>query len=392
MTHQQIASVQAQPEGIVSLDARSGWIATGGADGIVRLFTADGTETGHHQLHSDMVKSLRLSAEGRVASVDRAGALVVWDPRSDSATEIGRVDAWGMGVAWAPGGERLVASFEDRTLRIWDVARGEQLREVALERPANAVDWSSDGALIAAACSDNRLRLFSREGEQLRVIEGATQMLWCVRVSPDSTRVAWSGRDRVVRIASVMGEDARELGRHDQQVWSVAWDPTSQRVATGAADSTARLWSVEGRALERIESGSWVRGVSWTGDGLALGGDDGELRLYRDDGSPAPAPPPPLAQPAFDICPHIAPQVASTEKGDCEECGSTQALRLCLTCGHVGCCESQLAHSTIHWEATGHPNTTPTPPGRFAWRWCFECDDYVKERGRARAGRREPVD
>ncbi|MGW0607596.1 UBP-type zinc finger domain-containing protein [Streptomyces sp. NPDC002644] len=61
--------------------------------------------------------------------------------------------------------------------------------------------------------------------------------------------------------------------------------------------------------------------------------------------------------------------------GTCEECreAGTQPvqLRMCLECGHVGCCDSSpLRHATAHFEETGHPVMRTFEPGE-AWRWCF---------------------
>jgi uncharacterized UBP type Zn finger protein len=46
-------------------------------------------------------------------------------------------------------------------------------------------------------------------------------------------------------------------------------------------------------------------------------------------------------------------------------------LRMCLTCGHVGCCDSSPArHATAHYSVTGHPVMRSLEPGED-WRWCF---------------------
>jgi DNA integrity scanning protein DisA with diadenylate cyclase activity len=46
-------------------------------------------------------------------------------------------------------------------------------------------------------------------------------------------------------------------------------------------------------------------------------------------------------------------------------------LRLCLVCGHVGCCDdSQNKHATSHYELTGHPVIESLEPEED-WRWCF---------------------
>lgn len=46
-------------------------------------------------------------------------------------------------------------------------------------------------------------------------------------------------------------------------------------------------------------------------------------------------------------------------------------LRLCLTCGHVGCCDSSPnRHATRHFHATSHPIVQSLEPGED-WRWCY---------------------
>jgi len=59
----------------------------------------------------------------------------------------------------------------------------------------------------------------------------------------------------------------------------------------------------------------------------------------------------------------------------CEEClrDGTQwvHLRLCLACGHVGCCDSSpQKHASRHFRGTAHPVMRSFEPGE-AWRWCF---------------------
>lgn len=46
-------------------------------------------------------------------------------------------------------------------------------------------------------------------------------------------------------------------------------------------------------------------------------------------------------------------------------------LRLCLSCGHVACCDSSPhRHATEHHRHSGHPVARSFEPGE-AWRWCF---------------------
>jgi uncharacterized UBP type Zn finger protein len=66
----------------------------------------------------------------------------------------------------------------------------------------------------------------------------------------------------------------------------------------------------------------------------------------------------------------------------CEECLKMKDrwvhLRMCLTCGHVGCCDSSKnKHATKHFHATSHPIVRSIEPGE-RWRWCY-VDELVLE-------------
>ncbi len=82
------------------------------------------------------------------------------------------------------------------------------------------------------------------------------------------------------------------------------------------------------------------------------------------------------AQRESAACPHAAdtrPVVPRTD--GCEECVALGEewvhLRLCMTCGHVGCCdESKNRHATAHFHATGHPIVRSHQPGE-SWAWCY---------------------
>ena len=77
------------------------------------------------------------------------------------------------------------------------------------------------------------------------------------------------------------------------------------------------------------------------------------------------------------LCPHITsirPVRPRTPEG-CEECLQLGMpwvhLRLCLTCGHVGCCDSSPGkHATKHFHQVGHPIIASFEPGED-WGWCY---------------------
>ncbi len=77
-----------------------------------------------------------------------------------------------------------------------------------------------------------------------------------------------------------------------------------------------------------------------------------------------------------DACRHVKTvrDVTPSALG-CEECLKLNSpwvhLRLCRTCGHVGCCDSSPhRHATKHFHATGHPVIEGYDPPE-GWGWCY---------------------
>ena len=81
---------------------------------------------------------------------------------------------------------------------------------------------------------------------------------------------------------------------------------------------------------------------------------------------------------AVNPCAHLKDAPRDTEpnvEGACEDClaegTSWVHLRMCLECGHVGCCDSSpQRHATAHFHDVGHPVMRSAEPGE-ACRWCF---------------------
>jgi len=71
----------------------------------------------------------------------------------------------------------------------------------------------------------------------------------------------------------------------------------------------------------------------------------------------------------------------------CEEClaigGWWVHLRMCLTCGKVGCCDnSPFKHATKHFHEVGHPLIRSAEPGE-GWSWCYVDEVALEVRGAA---------
>ncbi len=83
-------------------------------------------------------------------------------------------------------------------------------------------------------------------------------------------------------------------------------------------------------------------------------------------------------------CTHLDQIHEVTPSADgCEDClkiGDTWVhLRICMSCGHVGCCDSSKnKHATKHFRATNHPIIKSFQPGE-EWGWCYVDEEMFDE-------------
>jgi Zn-finger in ubiquitin-hydrolases and other protein len=159
------------------------------------------------------------------------------------------------------------------------------------------------------------------------------------------------------------------------------------RIAAGGRSAEPPLDSVAAGQLRRIPRSA--RSLSLRSP--AVGSGVGLRRTSRVDDVPMPGPDEhgsistSVAGAAVTTVsdPHlilVRPVTPRTPQG-CEECLSHGTpwvhLRLCLTCGHVGCCDSSpMRHARGHAYAIGHPIVKSFEPGED-WRWCYVDESYV---------------
>jgi uncharacterized UBP type Zn finger protein len=87
---------------------------------------------------------------------------------------------------------------------------------------------------------------------------------------------------------------------------------------------------------------------------------------------------------AAHACSHLDEVVVRElpdEVDGCEDClrtgGKWLHLRICLSCGHVGCCDSSPnRHATVHHDETSHPLIRSLEPGED-WSWCYPDEEML---------------
>ena len=264
-------------------------LAIGDYDGMLRIFeTGDARQITAIAAHSDRVRSLAFTADGRGIWTSGEGVLRLWDVGPDEAVRAWRIaDDLFHSVDVSPDGRTLVAGGGLGLLHRIDRPSGvvtsfpfENSRSLA------AVAFSPDGSLVAGATYANAVCLWnaaspSRAPRQL----AHPNRVSFVSFSADGQRLATACDDGAVRIwRSAAGTLEREARLTEQRIPQVAFDPAGPRVAVATRDGALLMLDVESGACEtwQAPTGSPLRAVSFAPDGrvLVAGGADRAVHVW----------------------------------------------------------------------------------------------------------------
>jgi serine/threonine protein kinase len=153
---------------------------------------------------------------------------------------------WVQSVVYSPDGRYLASVGGDKTIKIWEVATGKQLR--TLTGHSNwvlSVVYSPDGRYLASG-SSNTIKIWEvATGKELRTLTGHFEAVFSVVYSPDGRYLASGSWDKTTKIWEVAtGKQLRTLTGHSNWVLSVVYSPDGRYLASGSDDKTIKIWRV----------------------------------------------------------------------------------------------------------------------------------------------------
>jgi WD40 repeat protein len=237
-------------------------LASSGFDGTVRL--ASGSDDATVKVwetsawlsrtlvgHEGNVRSVVFRPDGEVLAAAVAADQMInqmiklWDPVTyqERGRPLRGHQAHVNAVAFHADGKVLASGSPDKTVKLWDLATGLELRTLLGHTSwVESVAFRGSSSILASASDDRTIRLWDTDtGKTLRILEGHKDHVHFVAFSPDGRRLASAGYDGTVRLWDPDSGKVLKvfrIGPPGGRIWRLAFTPDGRHLATANNDST----------------------------------------------------------------------------------------------------------------------------------------------------------
>ncbi|ETO14106.1 WD-40 repeat-containing protein [Reticulomyxa filosa] len=227
--------------------------------------------------HTDIINAVQYSPDGsKIVSCSKDKTIRVWDVASGQQLQLleGHSDSVST-VQYSRDGTKFVSCSADKTIRIWDILSGQQLQLLTGHSDiVNEAQFSPDGAKIVSCSEDRTIRLWEvSSGKQIQSIEGHTDGVTAVQFSPDSTKIVSSSSDTTIRIWDLSsGRQIQVLRGHSQRVNGARFSPDGTKIVSCSWEKIIIIWDVaSGQQIQLLEGHtSFVTFVQFSPDGSKI--------------------------------------------------------------------------------------------------------------------------
>jgi WD40 repeat protein len=232
-------------------------VATGGDDGMVRVWN---TRTGHLAqtiVHPGPVESVAFAPNGReLLSFGPHRVVYIWELRDAFLRLKLRLRGFVGAARFAPKGEVVGTGGSDKVGRLWDVHPRTSVLEGVVPTGrviqqlkghlgrVGAVAFGPRGGLVATGSTDGTARVWKvADGELVTILPGHENFVTGVEFRPDGKLIATASRDRRARVFDAFSPTLRAtLAGHTEPVTDLAWSRDGTKLVTASTDGTVRTW------------------------------------------------------------------------------------------------------------------------------------------------------
>lgn len=192
--------------------------------------------------HKEKVYSVAFSPDGKtLASGSKDKTIKLWsiDTYKETSTLHGHCDEV-LCVAFSPDGKILASggAKNDKTIKVWYLAENKFLTLKSHSQELggiHSIAFHPDGKQIASGSTDKTIKIWQlSSGQELRTLTGHSDDVFSVTFSPDGKQIASGSKDKTVKLWQVdTGQEIRTFTEIEQPIYCLAFSPDGKTLAVG---------------------------------------------------------------------------------------------------------------------------------------------------------------
>ncbi|MEQ9669771.1 protein kinase domain-containing protein [Coleofasciculus sp. G2-EDA-02] len=187
----------------------------------------------------------------------------------------------------SPDGETLVSGNADKTIRLWHLKSGQEIRKITgYAKPINYFAINSDGDKIVTGSGEKIIQVWDfATQEKIKTLTGHSSFVNYLVISPDGKTLVSGSADKTIKFWDLAtGQEIRTLTGHSSSVNYLVISPDGKTLVSGSADKTIKLWDLatgqEIRTLTGHSSSVNALEISPDGKTLVSGSADKTIKLW----------------------------------------------------------------------------------------------------------------